>query len=213
MDRKPHPSSKLKTLPDEDQEALYQFLTDHTLAEGVQWVFSNNGVRTNDSSLSEFRGWYGLRRRVTSWNAEAEDLKQILSTDASIDPNLVPKLAEAFFMARAAEAGDAKTFGAMASIIQRHKEFEGSQKAHQEKMVLEARKLKRKDRALDQAQKKLEQAERKVAALEEQAAATRKAAERAKEKVKTSQMDDATRENLMAEIDHIMLGKPKPQAA
>lgn len=213
MIRKPHPSSVLKTLPDADQAALADYLRSHTLAEGVAWVFSNNGVRTNDSSLSEWRQWHEMRQNIHAWNADVEELKGLLGTDTAIDANLIPKIAEAVFISKAAKAGDAKTFATVASVIQRHKELESQQRAHSDKMDLESRKLTRKDRALDQAQKKLDQAERKIAALEAQAAAAKKAAERAKEAVKGGTMDEGTRATLLAEVDAIMLGKPRPKSA
>lgn len=166
MNRKPHPSSVLKTLPDADQEALYDYLRNHTLAEGVQWIFSNNGVRTNDSSLSAWRSWYAMREQIAGWNSEVEELKTLLSTDKAIDQNLIPKIAEAVFISRAAREGDAKTFAAVASVIQRQKELETQQAAHADRMKLEDRKLRRKDRALDQMQTKLDQAERKLQAQE-----------------------------------------------
>lgn len=166
MSRKPHPSSVLKTLSDDDQGALFEFLRTHTLAEGVQWLFSNNGVRTNDTSLSEWRSWYQMRQQIAGWNSEVEDLKSLLSTDQAIDANLIPKIAEAVFISRAAREGDAKTFAAVASVIQRQKELENQQAAHADRMKLESRKLRRKDRQLDQMQTKLEQAERKLQAQE-----------------------------------------------
>lgn len=173
MNRKPHPFSVLKNLPDDDQAALFEFLRStgadgkgKTLAEGVSWLFSNNGIRTNDSSLSDWRGWYEMRQEIGAWNADVEELKKLLSTDTAIDPNLIPKIGEAVFISRAAKAGDAKTFAAVASIIQRHKELENNQTVHAAKMQLEDKKLKRKDRSLDQAEKKLAQAERKLALLE-----------------------------------------------
>ncbi|MDB6005155.1 MAG: hypothetical protein JWR15_2142, partial [Prosthecobacter sp.] len=129
-------------------------------------IISNNGVRTNDTSLGDWRGWYEMRQEISGWNADVEELKQLLRTDAAIDPNLIPKIGEAVFISRAAKAGDAKTFAAVASIIQRHKELESSQAVHHDKMQLEDKKLKRKDRGLDQAEKKLAQAERKLALLE-----------------------------------------------
>lgn len=171
--RKPLPSAVLKNLPDVDQAALYEFLRStgpdgkgKTLAEGVKWIFSNNGVRTNDTSLGDWRAWYQMRQEINGWNSEVEELKQLLHTDATIDPNLIPKIGEAVFINRAAKLGDAKTFAAVASIIQRHKELENQQAAHIDKMQLEDKKLKRKDRGLDQAEKKLAQAERKLALLE-----------------------------------------------
>jgi hypothetical protein len=212
MARKPHPSSVLKTLPDEDQAALYDYLRGKTLAEGVQWLFSNNGVRTNDSSLSDWRSWYAMTQEINAWNTDVEELKQLLRTDSTIDPNLIPKIGEAVFISRAAKQGDAKTFAAVASIIQRHKELENQQHAHSDRMQLEDKKLKRKDRGLDQAEKKLAQAERRIAALEAQAEAAKKTAEKAKEALKSGGMDEATRQQLMEEMDRMILGTTAAKA-
>lgn len=211
MPRKPMATSVLKTLPEETQAALFEFLRENTLEAAVPWLFSEAGVRSNKSSLGEWRGWYDVQRRVSNWNAEAEDLKKLLGTDQEIDPGLVPKLAESFFISRCAEEGDAKTFAQMAGIIQRHKELETNQKVHADKMVLEDKKLQRKDTSLKLAQRKLEQAERKIAALEEQAEAAKKAAERTKEALKSGGLDDNARSSLIAELDHVILGKAKPQ--
>jgi hypothetical protein len=210
MLRKPHPASVLKNLPDEDQAALFEFLRGKSLADGVAWLFGNNGIRTNDSSLGDWRGWYELRQRIYGYNADAEELKRLLGTDTDIDPNLVPKLNEALFLSRAAELGDAKTFAVMAGIMQRDAEMKNQQKAHADKMRLETDKLTRKDRTLDQAERKIVQQERKIAALEKQADAAKRMAERTKEALNSGGMDDATRASLVAEIDHLLLGKPKP---
>lgn len=161
--RKPLPSAVLKNLPDEDQAALYEFLKSRkpdgkgvTLAEGVQWLFSNNGIRTNDTSLGDWRGWYEMRQEINGWNTDVEELKQLLRTDAAIDPNLIPKIGEAVFISRAAKAGDAKTFAAVASIIQRHKELESGQAEHADKMKIAREKLDLQNRQLARQMKELE---------------------------------------------------------
>lgn len=71
--------------------------------------------------------------------------------------------------------------------------------------------LKQNEVRLAQAQTTIDLQTRKIEALEAQAEAAKKAAERAKEAVKGGSMDDTTREALLAEVDAIMLGKPKPQ--
>lgn len=174
--RKPHPSSVLKNLPDDDQAALFEFMGSvtvvdgkpkgKTLDDGVKWLFSNNGVRTSDSSLSEWLGWYQMRQQITAWNADADELKALLSTEQSFDPNLVAKIAEAVFVSKAAKTGDPKVFALVAGIVQRHMELGSQQKAHADKMALEEKKLARKDRSLGQADRKLAQAERKLELLE-----------------------------------------------
>ncbi len=165
MPRKPHPSAVIKTMPEADQEALFEFLRTHTLAEGVAWLFSNNGIRSNDSSLSDWRGWYEMNSTISGWSSDVEDLKRQLA-DIGTDPDLIPKIGEAVFLSKAAKTGDAKMFATVAAITQRHTELKSSQQQHADKMGLEEKKLKRKDRALEQAQQKIAQQDRKIALLE-----------------------------------------------
>jgi len=155
MPRKPHPSSVLKTLPDEDQAALFEYLRDKTLAEGVQWLFSNNGVRTNDSSLSDWRGWYQMQRTIQGWSADVEDLKQQL-TDIGTDPDLIPKIGEAVFLSKAAKTGDVKTFAQVAAITQRHVELRSRQGEHADKMKVAEKRLKLQAADLERKNKELQ---------------------------------------------------------
>lgn len=165
MARKPHPSSVLKTLPDEDQEALFDFLRDKTLEEGVKWLFSNNGVRTNKSSLSDWHGWYSMNQEIGAWQDDVAELQKKLEA-LGTDAELIPKIGEAVFISRAAKTGDAKMYATVASVIQRHRELKSQQEQHGDRMQLEDKKLARKDRALQQAERKLEQADRRIALLE-----------------------------------------------
>lgn len=206
MARKPHPSSVLKTLPDEDQEALFAFLRDKTLADGVAWLFANNGLRTNDSSLSEWRGWYEMTRTIGGWNDEVEELKEMLSTQTNIDPNLIPKIGEAVFINKAAKTGDAKTFVAVASIIQRDAELKSNQQQHGDKMAVKQKELAQRDQAIKQKDKVIDMQKRKIEALEEQANATKKIAENAKAALTSGGMDEETRQKLMQEMDRMILG-------
>lgn len=155
--RKPHPSSVLKNLPDEDQEALFEFLkSGKTLAEGVKWVFSNNGVRTNDSSLSDWRGWYELNRRIHSWNADAEGVKTALMQSGNVDADLVGKIGEAVFLVRAAQEGDIKAFVQVASIVQRHTEQKAKAQEHADKMQIQAKRLELSTADLERKNRELE---------------------------------------------------------
>ncbi len=205
MARKPHPSSVLKTLPDEDQAALFEFLRDKTLAEGVQWLFSNNGLRTNDSSLSEWRGWYQMNRTIQGWSSDVDDLKQQLA-DIGTDPDLIPKIGEAVFLSKAAKSGDVKTFATVAAITQRHHEMKASQQQHADKMGVKSKELAQRDQTIKQKDQTIDMQRRKIEALEAQAAAAKLAAEKTKEALKSGGMDEATRKQLMEEMDRMILG-------
>lgn len=63
---------------------------------------------------------------------------------------------------------------------------------------------------LKNTERKLDQAERRIAALEAQAAAAEESAARAKDIVKSGGMDEQTRALLIAEMDHLLLGRAKP---
>lgn len=209
MQRKPHPRSVLKTLSDDDQAALFAFMQEdkkRTLADGVGWLFSNNGIRTNDSSLSEWLGWYEMNRTIDGYLSDVDELKEKLASIGT-DPDLIPKIGEAVFLGKAAKTGDVKMFATVASITQRHTELKASQAQHGDKMQLEGRKLVQKDTALKQAEKKICQQERRITALEAQAAAAKKIAEKTKDALKDGAMDDETRAKIMQEMDRMILGK------
>lgn len=155
MARKPHPSSVLKTLPDEDQAALFEFLRDKTLAEGVQWLFSNNGLRTNDSSLSDWRGWYAMNRTIDGYLSDVDELKLKLA-DIGTDPDLIPKIGEAVFLGKAAKTGDAKMFATVAAITQRHTELKSRQGEHADKMKVAEKRLKLQAANLDRQNRELQ---------------------------------------------------------
>lgn len=161
MARKPHPSSALKVLPDDDQAALFEFLRTHTLAEGVAWLFSNNGVRTNDSSLSEWRQWYKMSQDIAAWDNDIASLQEQLA-GMGTDPDLIPKIGEAVFISRAAKSGDAKTFATVASVIQRHRELKASQQQHEDKMQVKGKELEQRDKTIQQKDRQIELLKRRV---------------------------------------------------
>ena len=177
MARKPHPSSRIKTMSDADQEALFDFLRTHTLAEGVDWLFSNNGIRSNDSSLSDWRGWYEMNSTISGWSSDVEDLKRQLA-DIGTDPDLIPKIGEAVFLSKAAKTGDVKTFATVAAITQRHTERKSRQGEHSDKMSIADKRLKlqaadlaRKNKEL---QSRLDELERQRKAAEDAITRTNK---------------------------------------
>lgn len=212
---KPSPLSFAARLTHEQREELYLLLQTKTLAEGVAWC-DEQGVKTSDSSLSEWLPKYRMIRRIEGFAGAADELAEKLAK-RGVSPDLAPKLAQSVFLLQAAEAEDAETFATMTTIIQRHNELEAKKQQHADTIEIKRTQTKQRDRALAQVQRKLDHAERRVAALEEQAAATKKAAENAKAALKSGGMDEATRLRLMEEMDRMILGtnaaKAKKQEA
>ncbi len=163
---KTSPLSFSKHLTQEQREELYDLLHTQgkTLAEGVTWC-EGIGVKTSRTSLSDWLKRYRLIRKVEGFDTAATEMEERL-VKRGIDPLLAPKLAQQGFLLQAAEAEDAETFLAMASLIQRHVEFEAAKQEHADIMDIKRTQSKQRDRALEQAQEKVEQAERKLQLME-----------------------------------------------
>ena len=202
--RKPMPSSVLKNLPPEKQEALFDYLAaGKSLAEGVEWLQSEHGVKTNDSSLSDWRAWFAMIRDIDSWNAEAEDFARRLSERGDMPKDLIERAAESVFLSRSMKEGNAKAFVAVANVIHRDREGRFQEWKGREEIDL-------KQNSLKQGERKIAVMERKLAALEQKAAALEAANLRAKQALQGSgAMDDAARAALVAEMDAVLLGKKK----
>jgi len=204
MARKIHPSAVIKNLPDEDQAALYDFLSSKTivegkprgktLAEGVAWLFSNNGLRISDSSLSDWRGWYEMSLEVGSWENDAKEFKAML-VNTGTDDDLAAKIAEARFLCQAAKKNDAETYVKVMGVIERYKSRKAAEKQHGDKMAVKTKELAQRDRALQQAEKKLSIAEGKLKAV----------AEKLDELRDPAKADDKEmRQRIMDEVDRAM---------
>lgn len=79
MSRKPRADSRLKTLPQERQDAIAEYARDHTLADTLKWL-REDGLQTSMAALSQFLSWYSLheqfRQDESTTEALLEELKR-----------------------------------------------------------------------------------------------------------------------------------------
>lgn len=122
-DKQPRADAKLKNLPEDAQEALWEYLHPsdpeerrRTLAEAQSEVPLRHGFTVSLASLSEWRSWWALRRRMNAARERAEQTKIELLKDASLRPDDIEKVAQAIFTAESLEQGNAKTFVALAKL-------------------------------------------------------------------------------------------------
>ena len=169
------PLSFAAKLTHEQREELYAMLQTKTLADGVAWC-DKLGVKTSDSSMSEWFKRYRMIRKVEGFDQAADELGERLAK-RGIDPLLAPKIAQQVFLLQAAEAEDAETFETMTKIIQAHVEFEASKAAHADKMSIAEKRLQLQAANLDRQNRELQS---RLDVLERQ----RKAAEDAITKAK-----------------------------
>jgi len=171
------PLSFAAKLTHEQREELYAMLQTKTLAEGVEWC-DKLGVKTSDSSMSDWFKRYRMIRKVEGYDQAADELGERLAK-RGIDPLLAPKIAQQVFLLQAAEAEDAETFETMTKIIQAHVEFEAGKQAHADKMSIAEKRLSLQAANLDRQNRELQS---RLDELERQ----RKAAEAAITKAKQS---------------------------
>lgn len=128
--RKPHASSRLKTLPADKQKAVYEYLAGHTLEETEAWLAAD-GVETSRTPLSEFFAWYPLSVRLRTasdmGNAVTEILRELPSLH--LDEQQLSLAGQAIFEAQALQAQDSELFISLRKL--RQEDLKGAQKARQ----------------------------------------------------------------------------------
>jgi hypothetical protein len=122
-DQPPRADAKLKNLPDADQEALWEYLHPsdpeerrRTLGEAQSEVPLRHGFTVSLASLSEWRSWWALRRRMNAARERAEQTRLELLKDASLRPDEIEKVAQAVFTAETLETGNVKGYVALAQL-------------------------------------------------------------------------------------------------
>lgn len=110
--KKPRGDSKLKTLPEDQQRKVIEWIKAKRLDEVVKLVKAELGVETSRSSLSEFYTWFHMARRLEDYKSFADDLKGELSQIAGMDlaEDKVATFAQRAFELQCLKKDDAKTF-------------------------------------------------------------------------------------------------------
>jgi hypothetical protein len=130
-EKKPRADAKLKNLPDEDQEALWGWLHPQdadakamTLEEAQGEIPARWGFTVSLGSLSEWRSWYALRRRMNAARERANQTRLELLKDATLRPDEIEQIAQTVFTAETLEAGNVKAFVALAKLRLQGKQLE-----------------------------------------------------------------------------------------
>jgi hypothetical protein len=105
--KKPRADSKLKTLPEDRQAAIYEFaMGGKTLAETVKWL-ADDGLKTSSAALSGFLSWYGLQRQLEQNESTVEQaLEDLKKNDPSLSQAQLDKAGNFFFSALAIQEKD-----------------------------------------------------------------------------------------------------------
>ncbi len=125
----PRADAKLKTLPEGEQETLWLLLTPtdatvppYTLEALMVHIEEEYGFAVSLSTVSEWRSWYALKRRMEQAAARATQAKLELAKDPSITAEDIDRVAQTVFMAEAVEGMSVKGYVQLAKLrLQREK--------------------------------------------------------------------------------------------
>lgn len=191
-EKEPRADAKLKNLTEEEQESLWSYLQEKTgdgkrrpLTDLLSEVPLRHGFTTSAPSLSEWRSWYGLKRRMDRAKKRADQARlEYASQHPDLDPSELEKIGQLVFTAESIENGNIKAYvQLMALRLEAAKVAQGSEK-------------------IRLAEEALAQAERKLALLEGKV----KAAEKAVSDLRNPDIaNDATlRQRVLDEVDRAM---------
>jgi hypothetical protein len=138
LSRKPNYRSVLKTLPDDYQAALFEYVKTHSRSQILKWL-AKDGHKTNPASLSRWRRWYEAKSAFE--NREAKVIT-LLASYKRRDPSLTKKamddLGDFLFNSLAIERENVKEW----TLAQEVKMKRKNQTMEHKKAGLELRKLK-----------------------------------------------------------------------
>ena len=123
--KKPRGDAKLKTLPAEQQAALFLLLQQKRADEVKALIAKDPGVQTSTGALSEFYHWYPLSRRLEQAANFADQLKEQLKKlpDLDLDAEKLSAVAQMAFEARAVQEQDSELFIALRKRRQKDTEL------------------------------------------------------------------------------------------
>lgn len=121
--KKPRADSKLKNLPEADQDALWQLMHPAD-AETQAWtleavgghVFDTYQISVAPSTLSEWHSWYSLKRRMDAASERANQTAIELAKNSDLTPEDIERVAQTVFTAETLEAGNVKGYVALAKL-------------------------------------------------------------------------------------------------
>jgi hypothetical protein len=96
MNKKPRADSKLNTLPDEQQAAIFEYLASHSPADCVQWL-GQHRLATSRAALSVFRSWYALRSQFARNESTVEFLAKKAAEQRVLTPEMRNETGQEFF--------------------------------------------------------------------------------------------------------------------
>lgn len=121
--KKPRADSKLKNLPDHIQEGFWLLLNPsdadtkaYTLEDLGGHIHDEHNISVGLATLSEWRAWYSLKRRMEAAAERADQARLELAKDPDITPQDIERVAQTVFTAETLQAGDVEAYVKLAKL-------------------------------------------------------------------------------------------------
>jgi len=160
MSRKPRNDSKLKTLPEGQQEQLWDYLYGHTYKDAVKWAAEQLGLETSPAALSEFYSWYQSSRVLSQARALADHIREDMQTNPGLDlsDESISQVSQVAFENLALKLRDPKLFIGLRKLRQKDKE----QQQEDRKLKLLEEKARQADQAEEVVKSELSEEEKRA---------------------------------------------------
>ena len=134
MDRKPRSDAKLKTMPEEQQAAVIEWLSKESLESTRQRVAREYDIKTSWAALSEFREWWNLREQFKRTQNTTEDLVELQrQLDTGLSEEQIQEYGQRVFSLLALKTEDPDVWDSTQKIGLKRREIE----LNREKLELE----------------------------------------------------------------------------
>lgn len=109
----------MKTLPPDQQAAVFDRLQQNTLEQVRAWLFAEWDIKTSVGALSEFHSWYGLRQRVSKESNFVDSLLDHMREDGefALSSGKLAEFGNLLFMARAAREENPKVWAMILKLV------------------------------------------------------------------------------------------------
>ena len=155
--RKPRADSKLKNLPPERQQEIYDYLSATSIPKTLEWLRLSE-LHTNTRSLHDFRHWYELTLSLDDTAATGETVLESIRErpDLNVDEPAVQKVSQTVFEAQALQQKNSRLFVQLRKL-----------RLHDQRLHIDAEAKRantgQKERRLAQKERQLQQRDRQIA--------------------------------------------------
>lgn len=148
--RKPDPRAKLKNLPPERQEEIFEYLRTHSAPETQAWLAAA-GVHVSPWSIKQFYHWYQLSTQFGHTAMVGKVVARLTRDrpELKLNQEQLSNVSQAIFEAQALEKGDTKLFVVLRQLRQHDRSLDLQEQSRRTCAEQKERQLAQRERDLN----------------------------------------------------------------